>query len=83
VAGGGALDLGKPLADRGGHVVDEAAGGVLLLQGDFEVYSPLPDLPISGENPKALAWEAATLRRRLLLGGVALRLQVSGRVRRQ
>jgi hypothetical protein len=71
------------LADRGGHIVDDAAGGVLLLQGDFEVYSPLPDLPISGENPKASAWVAAALRRRLLLGGAALRLQVSGRVQWQ
>jgi hypothetical protein len=66
------------LADRGGHVVDDAAGGVLLLQGDFEVFSPLPDLPISGENPKALAWAEAALWRRLLLGGAALRLHISG-----
>jgi hypothetical protein len=62
------------LADHGSHIVDDAAGGVLLLQGDFEVYSPLPDLPISGENPTALAWEVVALRRRLLLRGAALRL---------
>jgi hypothetical protein len=71
------------LADCGSHVVDDAAGGVLLLQGDFEVYSPLPDLPISGENPKASAWAAAALWRRLLLGGAALRVQDIGRVQRQ
>jgi hypothetical protein len=38
--GGGALDRGKPLADGGGHDVDDAAA--LLLQGGVEVYSPFP-----------------------------------------
>jgi hypothetical protein len=30
---------GKPLADGGGHDVDDASGAVLLLEGDIEVYS--------------------------------------------
>jgi hypothetical protein len=46
---------GKPLTDGGIHDVDDAAGAVLLLEGDIEVVSPSPfplNLSISGENPK-------------------------------
>jgi hypothetical protein len=36
-----ALNRGKPLADDGGHEVDDAGDGtVLLLEGDIEVVSP-------------------------------------------
>jgi hypothetical protein len=34
------LDWGKPLADGGGHDIDDADGVVLLLEGDIEVISP-------------------------------------------
>lgn len=49
-----ALNRGKPLADGGGHEVDDAGdGAVLLLEGDIEVVSPpSPALLISGESPK-------------------------------
>jgi hypothetical protein len=39
-----ALDLGKPLADGGGHDIDDADGATILLEGDIEVVSP-PSLP--------------------------------------
>jgi hypothetical protein len=48
----GALDRGKPLAGGGGHDVNDAVGAVPLLEGDIEVYFPLPILPVSGENLK-------------------------------
>jgi hypothetical protein len=48
----GALDRGKPLAGGGGHDVKDAAGAVPLLEGDIEVFSLLPILPVSGENLK-------------------------------
>jgi hypothetical protein len=35
-----ALDWGKPLADGGGHDVDDAIDVTLLLEGDIEVVSP-------------------------------------------
>jgi hypothetical protein len=35
-------DWGKPLAAGGGHDVDGATGVVLLPEGDFKVFSPLP-----------------------------------------
>jgi hypothetical protein len=35
-----------------GHDVDAAAFPVLLLEGDIEIVSLPPVLPISGENPK-------------------------------
>jgi hypothetical protein len=36
-----ALNQGKPIADGGGHEVDDADdGAVLLLEGDIEVVSP-------------------------------------------
>jgi hypothetical protein len=31
--------MGKPLADGGGHNIDDAASVVLLLEGDIEVVS--------------------------------------------
>jgi hypothetical protein len=52
VAESRALDLEKPLADGGVHDVCAAAGAVLLLEGNIEVYSLSFDLPILGENPK-------------------------------
>jgi hypothetical protein len=33
------MDQGKPLADGGGHDVDDATGAVLLLEGGIKVYS--------------------------------------------
>jgi hypothetical protein len=40
------------LAGGGGHDVNDVAGAIPLLEGDIEVYSPLPILHVSGENLK-------------------------------
>ena len=45
------LVQGKPLADGGGHVVDDALNVIFLLGGDGEVYSPYSLLCMCpGEN---------------------------------
>jgi hypothetical protein len=54
-----------------GHI--PFTGAVPLLEGDIEVYSPLPILPVSGENLKISIWAATAHVRHSLQEGIALR----------
>jgi hypothetical protein len=62
----------KSLAGGGGHGVDVVSYVVRLLRGASR-YIPLP--LSEGKNPKSPDWAVVAFRRRLLLGGIALRLR--------